>query len=321
MKVATFLFIFLCQQAGANAPPAPSYLTGDSISRTIQAEDEFSPTKAFEPSSEPQRSRKFLLPPLLSFLIPGFDQYWEGQYLYGAAYTGVALGGYLVARNAANEYRRDSSHNSRNEKVRQYNLGSQLIQASGGFSAYHSFRTAVKTRQANGQFLFLKKEESPTDLLVAPFRFDYLLRPTTILPLGVGAALVGLMVQQERTKLKSLNSSDVFYSGAFSFNAGTHEEALFRGWIMPVSHHYLDNAVLANVTTSGLFAAAHLGTVSQPWPQALMGFYLGFVTQKRDWTLSESIFIHTWWDVMIFMASYATGDEATIRLPLVDMRF
>ena len=51
-------------------------------------------------------------------------------------------------------------------------------------------------------------------------------------------------------------------------------------------------------------ASSHLNTNPQPIAQLLLGYHLGYVSQKNNWTLGEAIFIHTWWDVIAFSTIY-----------------
>ncbi|MEY4632467.1 MAG: hypothetical protein RIQ81_2587 [Pseudomonadota bacterium] len=257
--------------------------------------------------------------PALSFFLPGLDQWAEGDYGSAAAYTGVAVGGTLMSQSAIKkiEERQDgdakSDLNSKDNDLRRAMLGSQLSMASGSFSTYHAFRKASEMRKADGQYEFLTSPDSPRDLLLAPFRFDYLARPSTFLPLGI---ISGLAVYLANTKLDGIEhthrlATDYAYGTAFSYLAGTHEEALFRGWLMPVLTEYVSADTTANVAQSVIFAAAHLGSTSLPLPQLLLGWHLGYVTQQNGWSLSEAAFIHTWWDVVAFIGvQYAVREKA-----------
>ena len=143
-----------------------------------------------------QRPRGIFLPQIVSLFLPGFDQYWEKQYAWGAAYTATALAGYIYASNRAAALGSDTikkenknAYSSKNNTYREYNLGSQLTIVSGGLSTYHSFRTAVRSREQTDDFYFLREEESIGDLFLSPLRFDYLLRPTTLLPLAIAGVI------------------------------------------------------------------------------------------------------------------------------------
>jgi membrane protease YdiL (CAAX protease family) len=69
------------------------------------------------------------------------------------------------------------------------------------------------------------------------------------------------------------------------------------------------NFWLANGAQAVLFGAAHYNArdLPLPWPQALLGFYFGWLTKKNGWTLSEAIFVHAWWDMLVFAGEVATS--------------
>jgi membrane protease YdiL (CAAX protease family) len=304
-------------------------------------------SSAFSVLDDPDRPRSDIGIPLVSFILPGFDQWWEGQTGYAAAYTGVAIGGLAYSAHvmAANDLDADGTKADEDEEdgetaddeeetrldqkdvaVRKATLGSLIYQGSGGFSAYHSFRTAVRSRKANDQYDFLEYEETPGDVLLAPFQFQFLARPTTFIPLGIGAGLAYLILHSEPgedMERAPFTSADAFFTGAYSYNAGTHEEAMFRGWIMPVMREYWGSDFWSNAAQSLLFAAAHLNTNPQPLPQLLLGYHLGYVTQKNSWRLAESVFIHVWWDVLAFATifnyreAHQDDDKASRLLPIL----
>lgn len=293
-------------------------------------------TSAFVGDPETQRPRNTFGPPLISFFLPGFDQWWEGQYGYAVGYTGLAIGGGVFAAynrsklederlyegygdlpDAEKENR--SAHGDRERKVV---LGGQLQMAAGSFSAYHSFRTAVRSQQAVGNYEFLKTEESPADVLMAPFRFGFLSRATTYVPLGVIALYHGLIMnsdfdQSKEFKRDPLMPSDSLFAGGISYNAGTHEEALFRGWLMPVMREWTGSDWMSNAGAAGLFALAHLPSNPQPVLQALLGYHLGYVTQRNQWSIAESVFIHTWWDVFALLTQYQVKKRVPGSAPAV----
>ena len=69
--------------------------------------------------------------------------------------------------------------------------------------------------------------------------------------------------------------------------------------------------------TATVFAAAHYSNHNQlPIFQLLSGWYLGYVTQRNDWSVSESIFIHSWIDVIAFTAAFAFGKEKEAKIQL-----
>lgn len=282
----------------------------------------------FAVKSAPERKRSLFWLPLGSILLPGLDQWWEGQTLSAATYTGVALGGLMYAGNVRrndltelsqqkdqstapeeeqNEAEDASALDAKDVARRKYALGVLLYQGAGGLSAYHAFRTAVRTHQSAGDFEFLRFEETPAELLMAPFRWHYLQRSSTLVPLGIGAVIAAYQASRDLPEAyvrDTLSSADWGFTAAYSYNAGTHEEALFRGWLMPYFFESWNSSFLANLAQSVIFAMAHLPGNPFPLPQLLLGYYLGDVTMQNDWRLGEAIFIHTWWDVLAFASSY-----------------
>jgi membrane protease YdiL (CAAX protease family) len=278
---------------------------------------------AFDSRVDDPTPRSVFWMPVLSFFLPGAGQFSEGQYGYAAGYMGTTLAGLsIAAQNAPEEG--SAGLESRGDRQRAYMLGNFLYQYAGGYSAYHTFRTAVRTQRQVSRFGFLTREESPARVALAPFDFRYATRLTTLLPLGILGALAAAT---PGVNLQNLSPQDVFYTGAYSWGAGTHEEAIFRGWLMPVMADAWGTPTGANLAQGVLFAALHMNNVSVPLPQLLLGTYLGWLTQRREWTIGESIFVHAWWDVIAIGASWATAPAngqarlAPIMLPPLRVAF
>ncbi len=264
--------------------------------------------------------------PLVSLFLPGFDQWYENQ-IHGAIfYSGLALTGLVISSQAQGNKKDlnldDIEKELGRERGRQYQYGSQLFLFSGSLSAYHSFRTSVTTQQERGKFEFLKNTEDVGKLLMSPFDFSLLKRKTVYFPLG-GLFVLGIwhFSTDSSSGDQTLSMSDLFYSPAISYNAGVGEEALFRGWMMPQFRQWTGDDQWSNLLTSTLFSLAHIqGEYRFPLSQFLMGYYLGFLTQKNEWTLKESIFLHTWWDVIAFTISYldysSNENKARLFLPI-----
>ena len=279
----------------------------------------------FMPAYNHSDKRSDIGVPIVSFLLPGFGQWLNEDYTSGAVYSGAAIAGYAYAINVTSSDHLAHQHEVMRQRARDHEvseqnalaqkdiaerkatLGGLVAQGAGGLSLYHSFRTAVATRRPAGEYTFLVIDETPMDLLAAPLHFGFLARPTTYIPLAIGAAIAAIQVNRKPDKdmvRSRFNSADALFMSSFSYNAGTHEEAVFRGWVMPMAREYGANDTWSNVIQSVLFAAAHLGSNSTPLPQLLLGYDLGYVAQKNHWALAEGIFIHAWWDVMAFYAQY-----------------
>jgi hypothetical protein len=263
--------------------------------------------------------------PIVSFVLPGAGQWARSQPGYGSAYSGIAIAGVYYAANASGDLQDDDRKNadigSKNIALRKYTLGLQTAQSMGGLSLYHTFRSAVWQRQKYGQYTFLGNGEHPSDILLAPFRFDYLTRSSTWIPLTVAAGVTAYAVNHPDKGFRrvSLQPADPAFAAGFSYNAGTHEEAVFRGWLMPLLHEAGLSNSMANLAQSTVFALAHLGSNPVPLPQFLLGLHFGHLTATSHWTISESIFIHAWWDVIAFTGNYylekTKTKSASIRHP------
>jgi len=270
---------------------------------------------------EPQRPRSVWVFPAVSFLAPGFDQWWEGQYQAAALYSGSYLLSAALLQHAESAFlnantakeinlKLEAGQATQDNQLRNIYLFSQMKLMVGGVSLYHSFRSAVRTRPDD--FYFLGPEEQPGELFAAPFDFSYLQKPTTWIPLSVIAALTAAQIrttsreeaQTEGFRPVKLGGDDIVYGSAFSYNAGTYEEMVFRGWLLPTVQYETSNPLLGNVISSVGFALAHRGSVDVPIAQLVLGYYLGWVSMQNNYSLKESIFIHTWWDVIAFAQNY-----------------
>lgn len=270
----------------------------------------------YEYYRRPDKPRNVILPSLVSFILPGADQWYEGQFASAGLYTGYA---FLASSVYSHQTQRidelgiaESSDrlvpfNSREQRQL---LGGQGIQFAGSMSAYHAFRSAVKTRHELNEYMFLK--DNPDDLLnlsIAPFKLNFLSRWTTLLPLGLIATLATVGIENE-SKRYQLTPRDVGFIGGVSYHAGVGEEAIFRGVLYPYLYEKLDSHLYASLISSGIFSALHLSDDNKlPVAQFALGAYLDYVTRKNKWSIQESIFIHFWWDIFALGASFIVNDE------------
>lgn len=262
---------------------------------------------------------------MVSFILPGYSQWRDGQNDWGMAYSGAALfGGVYALANLG-----DKSGPTFQGIDRDVALGLQLYQTAGSLSLFHGFRTAIFSQKNRVKYEFLPEDESPIDVVTAPLRFDYLIRPTTIVPLALVSFLfISVLPRSEgkRAEFGLLDGNDWRFVGGASYMAGTGEEALFRGTMMPYFHQSWKKDWLANVATATVFALAHVDFNSRhifiPWPQFVGGLYFGWLTQYRGYRISEAIFIHVWYDVLAFATTFATGDKS-LYLPIysINLRF
>ncbi len=271
--------------------------------------------------------------PLLSYVAPGAGQYMNGQIGAGLIYSGVALAGLGTAVSAAVEINNDPNRNQRLDAidsfdplVRRYVWGLKTYDLAGSLSLYHSFQTTLLFRKQQGDYAFLPQQAETTDeLMLAPFEFSNLGRWSTILPLVIGAGVVIGAGATDNYDTRQLNSGDIAFASGISYNAGVGEEALFRGWMFPLltEAYGVENVFWANLTQAAIFGAAHLSEDNRlPVFQLAAGYYFGWLAKKNAWSLREAIFVHTWWDVIVFTASFTQKNrKASIYVPLYQTQF
>ncbi len=281
---------------------------------------------SFQPVKAEESAKKSLVIfPIASLFLPGLDQWLEGEFMAAALYSSIGAGAYYYSQTQeaviSNKLKEDESPLfSNDEGIRTYAISNQLRFTAGCFSSYHSFQTAVESWKGAGEFKFLKSPDTPQSLLIAPFNYSFLSRWTTIVPFFLGATFTStfyLLRQMAPDNFRPFTTSDLFFSTAFSFNAATGEEALFRGYLMPLFQHYFDNSFVSITLSASLFAAAHLGDIEIPWFQFVMGIYEGWVTKRNGWSISESIFHHFWWDFFIFTSVYLISEEKELSKEMV----
>ena len=271
--------------------------------------------------------------PLLSYVAPGAGQFMNGQTGAGFVYSGIAFAGLGTAASAIIELNNYEDREERLDEadsfdpiVRRYTWGMKTYDLAGSLSLYHSFHTVKKDRQKEGDFLFLPEDAETTDqLMLAPFEFGFMGRWSTILPLVAGLGLGIISGAHDNYETRRLNSGDILFSSAISYNAGVGEEALFRGWMFPLFVHAYgeENTFWANATQATIFGLAHLSG-DNPFPvfQTFAGYYFGWLARKNGYSLREAIFVHTWWDVIVFTAGFTQGDKkASIYVPIYQTQF
>ena len=270
--------------------------------------------------------RNYEWPAVVSIFIPGLGQWWEGQYRSAAVYSAYGFGGLATALSLRDDVDglnnnfsdRENGEPRFNQKQMWFTFGSQAYQAAGFVSAFHAFRTSVEAKKKSGEYEFLTHEETTGDLMLAPLRFDYLLRPTTFLPL----LLIGAAITLDDPHHYKISRSDSLFVTGLSFNAGVSEEAFFRGTMMPYAKNEGASDFWSNAITAVLFGAAHIDS-DNPFPlmQTLGGYYFGYLTQKNQWTLSEAVFVHFWWDIIAIGAELGASRGKGAYIPLINMSF
>lgn len=259
---------------------------------------------------DPYKPRSLMLPTALSIVVPGFDQWTEGEYGDAIWYTGLGVGGFLITQAARSNLDR-----------RYRNFGLSLYLTAGGLSAFQAFRNTATSRKGIGEFKYLAHDESVKDLLKAPFQFSYLGYWTTLLPLVSGLAIYFLLDSKKGTGTPA-DFGDLFYASTMSYMTGVSEELLFRGYLMPMIYNYSQNDALSILGQGAAYGIAHGLRFNHFITAFAFGLYSGWIVQKQEWKIGEMIFVHTWLDIMAFIADFAAHREPSfLSIPLVQLTF
>lgn len=259
---------------------------------------------------DPYRPRSLILPTTMSILVPGFDQWMEGQYGDAIWYTGIGVGGLLITQAAKSNLDR-----------RYKNFGLSLYLTAASLSAFQAFRCTATSRKGLGEFKYLAHDEPQKDLLTSAFRFSYLGYWTTLLPLVSSFAVYFLLDSKKGTGTPA-DFGDLFYASTMSYMTGVSEELLFRGYLMPMIYHHTGNDSLAIIGQGAAYGLAHGLRFNHFITAFAFGLYSGWIVQKQEYKLGEMIFVHTWLDIMAFLADFAAHREPSfLSIPLVQMTF
>lgn len=311
------------------------------LSNLALAEDHKEDKESFYQSSDTYSWRGDIWRPVLNLGLPGLDQLIIEQYAWGIGYSTVAVSSYIWHQDASRRdraYKDGPNYVTDADKIN-YNFRHPLSQeeifsdklrlSTSYMSAYHSFRTAVKSRRPYGQYGFLdpKNVETPQNILLAPFRFSYLKRPTTWIYLLVDAAMVyagyDAALKEDDVVPAPYTGFDASFSFVGgSFLAGTSEEALYRGYYLPVFYEYTGSFWLANALQSAIFTVSHRQGTS-PYPRLFANAaYWGWLSKRNGWRIGEGIFIHTWGNFISQFAVLSLRKEETrLMLPAVNVIF
>jgi membrane protease YdiL (CAAX protease family) len=268
----------------------------------------------------PRAGSEFWIP-FGSLLLPGLGQYALGSPWVGAGHSAVAAGGLALSSRGST----DVSTLPR-EGVDQLAFeGAHLVFTAGALSAWDAFHRAVPALRRAGKYSFLEADEGLGDLLAAPLDMRFLGRWTTWIDLGLTAVVTGYVLadRTEGVSYRPFRANDAAFVTSLALNAGVGEEALFRGWLLPVLQQKLGGRFwLANGLQAGIFGAGHLpqadrfALVITAWAA-----YTGWVTRRNDWSIREAVFQHFWYDLIVGTATLLRDESAVITLLPVSIPF
>ncbi len=299
------LSFLLTNVLSAQAPVEPPSTQSSPI-----AADSVENDSAVDSANTKSRRGAQLLIPAGSLFLPGLGQYLYGETKTGLGLTATTIAGYAltsVGDPLGDTWDGDFPRKSRDQLAE---TGFSIAFSAGALSAWDSFHSAVPALQGKGKYKFLTKRESVGDLVSAPFDSRFLRRWTTWVDLAQTVAIGALVLSDRKSGVDyvQFRGNDAAYSASASLNAAVSEEALFRGWMLPVLHQQTGQRFwIANGLQAGVFGAAHLPDAG--WYAAVIGGWAaweGWIVKRNEWSVRESIFHHFWYDAVVVTAAMLT---------------
>jgi hypothetical protein len=266
----------------------------------------------------PPRGAEFWAP-FGSIVLPGLGQYVHGRPWVGLGYTATAVAGLMVGHDAPS-----LSQLPRHPEDQLQLSAIHLAQTAGMLSAWDAFHRPMQAHRDAGRYGFLGDDEDLGDLLTAPFDVRFLGRWTTLVDLAF-TGFVTAWVLENRNQGEvhpPLHGRDVAFATSLSLNAAVGEEALFRGWLLPMLTQKSGRFWVANGLQAAIFGSLH-GAQADSFALVigLGAFYSGWVTRRNDWSIREVIFQHFWYDVAVVTAELLRDDSQTVTLMPIRIRF
>lgn len=194
------------------------------------------------------------------------------------------------------------------------------------YGIYAAYRD-VRAYNQQDFYAYKMPTESFKDLAFAPFQWSVIKKPEVWAGLLVDLSLaVGLsyLVSSKESKIGFSADGEIFPLVAFPVGIG--EESFFRGFLQSsLSETFTPFGGIA--ISSLAFGAAHIpnGALLEHMDRrayyttilpfiTISGFYYGWVTYKNC-SLKESVALHSWYDFVIFLASYSVAQSTVVGNP------
>lgn len=256
-----------------------------------------------------------------SLLLPGLGQTTNGEPGKGALHFGFAYANLSEAARLADrpEYLEYDDYVDEDHQVFYLNrttyysqLHARLWLNTHFFSAFDAYRTR-RMQLGNAGYRTRVPEQGLSELALAPFRPEYLTRPTTFLPLLIPLYSLShpsqdgwVTVSDDSIGRREMAGMNMVQYGSVAVG----EETFFRGVVnTDLSERW--GPWWGLVASSILFGAAHSGAAGTADYGAATGYgaYLGWLQQRNDYQLGEVVALHFWWDFLIGLNYLMRPDE------------
>lgn len=270
-----------------------------------------------------------------SLLIPGLGQGFNGDWLAAGAHLGL----YLVF---SNQYFEGIKHpdyipwgdredtTTHTLRINRQSAVTDLYGAAAGnislYSSFAAYRDARQMPENLAGYATPPPTESLGDLALAPFRWKYLSRPTTFLPLliplyyALSPATSEQLIFAPDDSISRNELRGIYFITHEMVAVG--EEAFFRGFLNNGLSDYLGPG-FGLLTSSAIFGVAHTGTggTADAVSASLFGGYLGFIQQRNEYRISEGVALHFWWNFIVTLAFLRERQEVNVNLFTYVIRF
>jgi hypothetical protein len=253
-----------------------------------------------------------------SAIIPGLGQATQGDYTAAAEHFSI----FAASLATANYYQHrpdflsdDDRYQHEREIINQSTLRRDYaLRIAGDTALYSSFAAYRDGRSRDTRsYRTPAPTETLSQLAVAPFKWDYLSRPTTFIPLGLQLlAAASDKYGVYRAPDVSTNALYAYELTANEFTA-VGEEGFFRGFLNNELSDRWGNG-WGLVGSSTIFGLAHTGQgqTANVFQAGLAGAYLGWVQQRNDFQIGEGVAIHYWVNVIAGIAAIRHGGSAQL---------
>jgi hypothetical protein len=254
----------------------------------------------------------------LSVIIPGWGQATQGEYTTAAAHFSL----FAASLAAANHYQHkpdflsdDDRFQHEREIINQSTLRRDFaLRVAGDTALYSSFAAYRGGRSRDTRpYRTPAPTETLSQLAVAPFKWEYLSRPTTFIPLGLQ------LVAAASDKYGVYRAPDVTTNALYAYELTANEftavgeEGFFRGFLNnELSDRWGNGWGLFG--SSAIFGLAHTGQgqTANVFQAGLAGAYLGWVQQRNNFQIGEGVAIHYWVNVIAGIAAIRHGGSAQL---------
>ncbi|MBK1651346.1 hypothetical protein CKO08_03695 [Halorhodospira halochloris] len=268
-----------------------------------------------------------------SLILPGSGQLYNHQPVRAAGHFSTFLGSGIAASyyydrddfiEFDDRYDEDEEIIYTNRTTERAEVAERVMLSSMFYSSYDAYMQR-RLMQDNLGYRTPAHYEFIQELALAPFNREYLTRWTTLVPIGIAASALTLGADDSWvTERKDGMTRDEAAAYQFPKHGAVAigEEAFFRGVLNnSFSHQWGEWWGLTASSVS--FGLAHTGDgmSADAGVATVFGAYLGWVHQRNDYRMAESVAIHFWWNVFVSLAALRHDPEDRTARVAIELPF